>query len=98
MTESSNAAATDLSVTWGGNPPAPPSPQPAPSANLPAPPGGIVNPGTQGYIDQQGNLRATLSSEQLASARADWLAVFDNQARTARAHGDDLTPWSSEAR
>jgi len=66
--------------------------------NLPAPPGGIVNPGANAYVDQTGNLRATLAPDVLQSARADWVDIFDRGAREAKFFGKDLSGYSPEAR
>jgi hypothetical protein len=95
MTETPTAAATDLDVRFADRTP---PPQPAPAANLPAPPAGFVNPGSLGYVDETGALRAMLSSEQLATARKDWLDVFDRGAREARWNGGDQAAYSPEAR
>jgi hypothetical protein len=92
MTDQPIAAAADLDI----GAPAPQAQQPP--MNLPAPPAGFVNPGSLGYVDQQGNLRAMLSSEQLATARKDWLDVFDRGARDAWRDGGDPSAYGPEAR
>ena len=79
------SAVADLGV---GLPPPPAPPTPA----------GFINPGSAGYVDQQGNMRATLSAEQLATERSAWLDVFDRRAKDARFAGRDLSEFSPEAR
>jgi hypothetical protein len=67
--------------------------------NLPAPPGGFVNPSADGYIDQTGALRALRTPEQLAADRRDWINGFDQAAETARyAVNDDASKYTAEAR
>jgi hypothetical protein len=90
MTDQPIAAAADLDIAS--------PPQPAPAANLPAPPAGFVNPGSVGYVDQTGALRAQLSTEQLTTARKDWLDVFDRGARDAWRDGGDPAAYTPEAR
>ena len=66
---------------------------------LPAAPAGFVNPGSDGYVDQTGQLRALRSPEQLAQDRADWIRSFDNAAETARyARDDDAGKYTPDAR
>ena len=68
-TNTATTAATDL-LGASLSPPEPPTPA------------YFINPGSAGYVDQTGHLRATLSTEQLATARADWLDAFDRRPRT----------------
>ena len=92
MNDQPIAAAADLDL----GAPAPQSQQLP--INLPAPPGGFVNPGSLGYVDQTGALRAMLSSEQLATARKDWVDVFDRGARDAWRDGGDPAAYTPEVR
>ncbi len=84
-TNTATSAATDL---LGASLPLPEPPTPA----------YFINPGSAGYVDQTGQLRATLSTEQLATARADWLDAFDRQAKDARFSGGDLSKYGPEQR
>jgi hypothetical protein len=67
--------------------------------NLPAAPGGFVNPLADGYVDQTGHLRALRTTEQLAGDRADWVRGFDQAAQTALYSRDGTADrYTTEAR
>src|SRR5262249_31475511 len=58
---------------------------------------GFINPSTGNYVDGTGALRYARTNDQLATDRADWIAIFDRNKTAAAYAREDMTKYSPEA-